>query len=185
MSYFPKCRAAPSLSTAVSQVFSTNAIVPVPVTVPLPGTPLIFSSVTGAAYTNDQMLFQVSCASTVTLFFSGTLGYYSTGHGSKPAYQQLCISLINTAAPSMELNPNPYINGEFIYCPDFLVLDSLSASYVFPEPISLSASFALLPGTYAARVNTILTDVSFLLPTFSFVAFLGGSMTARIVKAHA
>ena len=176
------CSPGPALSTAFAVPFTMNA----PPVEPFDGTPfglpLSFNSVTGVGNTDEQLLFTVPCASTVTLYFSGTLAYYSVGllDAPVPATQQLSIALVNAVAPAVQLNPNTPTSSELFDSPGFLLETTTPDTYIYPQPVSLTASFALLPGTYAARVNVILTQDS----AASFVDYLGGSMTALVVKAN-
>jgi hypothetical protein len=145
------------------------------------GLPLSFNASTSIANTDEQLLFTVPCASTVTLYFSGTLAYYSVGEHAAPATQQLNISLVNAAAPAVQLNPSTPTSSELLESPGFSIATTTADTYIYPQPVSLTASFALLPGTYAARVSVLLTQIA---TTHSFVDYLGGSMTAVVIKAQ-
>ena len=181
--------AVPALSSAVSQLFPTNAVPTVPVTGGIaPSSPLslTFTPAVGedtpatlSGYTYDQIVFAVSCPSTVTLYFSGTAGNYTTASLTGGPIEILAISLVNAVAPSIELNPNLVANTFTAPVLPGLTADAGSL-YITPQPVLLTLTTALLPGTYIAKVHLLLEAVD-----STLAAYLGGSMTARVVKTRA
>ena len=173
-----------ALSSAVTLPFPTNAVDPAPFTSTQGGTPLSFTTpvnLVSTSTTYDQLLFNVACPSVVTLFFSGTLGNYAR---NTPRVNLLyAISLTNAAFPSTELNPISITTSEEVAYTGATVTDSSGNTYVYPVPLSLTASFTLQPGTYVARLNIQKTDTADLVTPF--YSFIGGNMTARIVKINA
>ena len=187
---FKSCRAPPLISSAVTQLLAYNAVPlsaigaanPTP-----PIHPLIFSgsgnvSSPYLASTAEQLLFTVPCVSTVTLYFSGTFGFNDATASTSESH--FYISLVNALAPAVELSrdaayaPTQFSSG--LALTDGTVPPN---TYVTPQPVSLTATFTLVPGTYSATARVALVT-STSLSTNNFNAYLGGNMTARIVKGN-